>query len=223
LVQRKSWANNKSAKRAIYIVREMTANASEKLQRKPHLSVLALIFFILSFAVARTFSSFFPHTVLISGGLHIHHFWYGIILLAAGGWLGISYNNKTVDRVAAILYGVGGGLIGDEVGLLLTFQSYTTNLTYTIVIVLIAVVSTLILVNRYRHIIISELGEFVSSQASFYLAVFLLAVSIAFTTETSNLLVTEVSGGLTVLACFVILAYFVMRLRKRKKMLNATV
>jgi hypothetical protein len=195
----------------------MTASASEKLQHKPHLSVLALIFFIFSFAVARTFSSFFPHTVLISGGLHIHHFWYGIILLAAGGWLGISYNNRTVDRVAAILYGVGGGLIGDEVGLLLTFQSYTTNLTYTIVIVLLAVVSTLILVNRYRHIIISELAEFESSQASFYFGIFLLAVSIAFTTETSNLLVTEISGGLTVLACFIIFAYFVTRLRKRNR------
>jgi hypothetical protein len=43
-------------------------------------------------------------------------------MLAVGGWLGISYNNPRVDRVAAIIFGAGGGLIGDEAEILLTFK-----------------------------------------------------------------------------------------------------
>jgi hypothetical protein len=51
----------------------------------------------------------------------------GIALLAIGGWLGISYDDKETNRVASILYGAGGGLIVDEVGLLLTFNNYWTG------------------------------------------------------------------------------------------------
>jgi hypothetical protein len=75
---------------------------------------------------------------LVGGGLHIHHFWFGIALLAVGGWLGISFNNKDIDMVAAIIYGVGGGLIVDEVGLLLTFGNYWSGLTWTLLIVLLS-------------------------------------------------------------------------------------
>jgi hypothetical protein len=61
---------------------------------------------------------------LITSGIHIHHFWFGIALVAVGGWLGISYNDEETSRVASILFGAGGGLIVDEVGLLLTFGNY---------------------------------------------------------------------------------------------------
>jgi hypothetical protein len=89
----------------------------EKIQEKPNLSILALISFIASFTIARTFTTINPDTVLISGNYHIHHFWFGIAMLAIGGWLGISYTSERTDRLAAILFGAGGGLIGDEVGL----------------------------------------------------------------------------------------------------------
>ncbi|HML02489.1 MAG TPA: hypothetical protein VK487_03845, partial [Candidatus Bathyarchaeia archaeon] len=59
-----------------------------------------------------------PRTILVRYGLHIHHFWFGLVLLVVGGWLGISYENERIDRVAAILFGAGGGLVADEVGLL---------------------------------------------------------------------------------------------------------
>ncbi len=93
------------------------------IQPRAHLSTTALVSFILSFVASRTFTTFFPSTVLVSNGVHIHHFWFGIALLAIGGWLGINYTDKDTDHLAAILYGAGGGLIADEVGLLLTFET----------------------------------------------------------------------------------------------------
>jgi hypothetical protein len=65
-----------------------------KIKRRPNLSVLALISFIASFAIARTFTTLSPKMVLLTGSLHIHHFWYGILMVAIGGWLGISYNDE---------------------------------------------------------------------------------------------------------------------------------
>ena len=193
----------------------MTAATLEKLEPRANFSVLALISFILSFIIARAFSTFYPDIVLISGGLHIHHFWVGIVLLAIGGWLGISSSDSDVDRIAAIIYGVGGGLIGDEVGLLLTFESYETMLTFTLVTVLLAVVSILILLNRYRRVIADEFAEFLSNKASLYFGVFLAAVSVAFIAETDDSTITLVSAVLFVAAIIIVVAYFAKRARSK--------
>ena len=41
---------------------------------------------------------------LIIGGLHVHHFFYGITLLCIGGWLALNYRQRSLRRVAALLY-----------------------------------------------------------------------------------------------------------------------
>jgi hypothetical protein len=152
---------------------------------KPHLSILALISFTASFTIARIFTTLNPNMVLI-GGVHIHHFWYGLAMLAIGGWLGINYKGERVDRLAAILFGAGGGLIGDEVGLLLTFGNYWTGITYAFVIVFLTFASMLFLFNKYSKIIRTEFTYFLSSHVSLYFGIFLVAVSISFITETDN-------------------------------------
>jgi hypothetical protein len=192
----------------------MVAISARSFQPRAHLATLALSAFIFSFIAARTFTTFFPSTVLVSQGVHVHHFWYGMVLLAVGGWLGINYNNRETDRVAAILYGAGGGLIVDEVGLLLTFGNYWTGLTYTFLVVLLSSVTILILFNRYRQLILTELAEFVSSKVSLYLGVFLAVVSIAFITQTNNVLVIAVSSGLTFVSVIITLAYLVRHAKR---------
>ncbi len=137
-----------------------------RFQPRPHLAVLALVSFALSFIVARVFTYLHPDFVLVSGGIHIHHFWFGLALLAIGGWLGISYTHKEIDMLAAIIYGVGGGLIADEVGLLLTFGNYYSELTWTFVLLSLAFISTLVLLYRYRQSIFEELHGFVGRKAS---------------------------------------------------------
>jgi hypothetical protein len=191
-------------------------NARENTQERPNLSVLALVSFIASFAVARTFTTFSPGVIVVSGSIHIHHFWFGLVLLAVGGWLGISYNDERINRLAAILFGAGGGLIGDEVGLLLTLGNYWSEITYTLVIMFLAVASTSILIIRYSKTITTELTHFVRSNASLYFGVFLAVVSIAFIMETDNVLIIMVSSAASVTACAVILAYLVQRIMRRR-------
>ena len=191
----------------------MTAISVRSFRPRAHLATIALLSFIFSFIAARTFTTFYPSTVLVSNGIHVHHFWYGIVLLAIGGWLGISYSGRETDRVAAILYGAGGGLIVDEVGLLLTFGNYWTGLTYTFLIILLAFVTILMLFNRYRQPIMTELAELARNKVSLYLGVFLAAVSVAFITQTNNALVTAVASGLTIVAIIVIVAYLVRQVK----------
>jgi len=195
----------------------MTTFSAKRFQPRANFAIIALLSFILSFIVARTFTTFFPSTVLVSNGIHVHHFWFGIVLLAVGGWLGISYNDVDVDRLAAILYGAGGGLIIDEVGLLLTFGDYWTNLTYTILTVFVALVTVLILFNSYRQALTREFGEFFSSNFSLYFGVFLFAISVAFIVETDDVWVTTISSGLTITAVIIIAAYMIQRISKTRE------
>ncbi len=189
---------------------------NEKIKERPNLSVLALVSFLASFMVARIFTTLSPSTVLISGGYHIHHYWYGLIILAIGGWLGISYENERINRVAAILFGAGGGIIGDEVGLLLTSE-YWTGITFTFLMIFLAFASILILLFRFSWIILNEFSQFFHRQTSFYLGVFLATISVAFILKTNDIAVMIASIVLTMIGLTIILLYFIHRFRTRKK------
>lgn len=54
-------------------------------------------------------------------------------MVAVTGWIAIvGKRTERLDRACALVYGLGLGLIGDEVGLLLTFGNYYSELTYQI-------------------------------------------------------------------------------------------
>lgn len=193
----------------------MNSSAEEKVKERPNLSILAMISFIASFLVARIFTTFSPDVTVTSAGYHIHHFWYGIAMLAIGGWLGISYQNDRIDRLAAILFGAGGGIIGDEAGLLLTLNDYWTGVTYTLIIIFLTLVSMLVLLFRYSRAITAELSELTQSRASIYFGIFLAVVSMAVILETENIIVMIVSGALTAVSCLIILSYLVQRFKRK--------
>lgn len=65
-------------------------------------------------------------------GLHIHHFFYGFVLLCIGGWLALNYRERGKRKLAAFFYGVGLGFFIDEIGFLLTWGEYWSSLTYAI-------------------------------------------------------------------------------------------
>jgi uncharacterized membrane protein len=160
----------------------------EKLEKasKPNLSFIMLSSFLSSFAVARVFTGFFPSTVLMVQGIHIHHFWYGLALLVVGGWLGINYSDDHIERFAAIIFGVGGGLVGDEIGLLLTFGDYYSELTYTFVIALLAFSFMATLFKRHGKTIVTELYGFSRRHIDLYVGLFLAFVSSAFLIQSDN-------------------------------------
>jgi hypothetical protein len=187
-------------------------------KRKPagrvSLTLLALISFVISFAIARTFTTIRRGIVLRVAGFHIHHFWYGTILVAIGLWLAIRYKEERIARPAVVLIGSGGGLIGDEVGLLLT-GNYWTGITYTIVVFFIAFISAVLLFKKYSGAISAEIRGFTKSRASFYFGIILATVSIAFLT-TRNFLIAHISIVTTVAACIILIAYLVQRIRRRQ-------
>jgi len=167
----------------------------EKLDKvsKPNLSFIMLSSFLVSFAVARVFTYFFPSTVLVVQDIHVHHFWYGLALLVVGGWLGINYSDEHIERIAAIIFGVGGGLVGDEIGLLLTFGNYYSELTYTFVIALLAFSFMATLFKRHGKAIVTELYGFSRRHVDLYVGLFLAFVSSAFLIQSENTLVIILS------------------------------
>jgi len=100
---------------------------------KHTLAFIAIAAFLLSFFGSRLFATACPTCVVVGRGIHFHHFWYGIGMVALTGWLAIvGRRTERLDRAYALVYGLGLGLIGDEVGLLLTFGNYYSELTYQI-------------------------------------------------------------------------------------------
>ena len=85
---------------------------------------IVLIFFLVSFSIARLYSLHIDVYVYIRG-YHIHHFYFGALALSLGGILGILNNNDNMKRIfiASALIGIGMGLFTDEIGLLLNSTS----------------------------------------------------------------------------------------------------
>ena len=189
--------------------------SKEKPGRRISLTLLALISFVISFAIARTFTTIRRSIVLRIAGFHIHHFWYGTILLGIGCvWLAVSYKEERIARPAAVLVGSGGGLIGDEVGLLLT-GNYWTGITYTVIVFFLAFISAALLFKKYSAAISDEMKGFTKSSASFYFGIILTAVSIAFL-RTRNSLMAHVSIVTTIAGCIIVIAYIIQRIRTRQ-------
>jgi hypothetical protein len=187
------------------------------MERRPHLSVLALTSFLAAFAVTRVFTMLSPRTTFSLLGFHIHHFWYGIIMIAVAGWLGISYKEPRIDEFAAVIFGAGGALIGDEVGILLPVEGseYWTEVSYTSMVVLITSVLILALIARYSRAILKNFVGVSSTRAGFYFAVLLAAISIAFLIDTHNPAIIAVSGALTAVACLLALSFSVQTIHRR--------
>ena len=158
----------------------MVAQSVQKPLGKPWLSATALLAFIPSFAAARLFTFLRPNTVIVIFGIHLHHYWYGLVALAIAGWLGIA-GPEGWNRIAAVMYGIGAGLVADELGLLLTpvnetLGNYTSGLTYTAVVVIIAVTAMFSLLSRYRREIIDDFKNVGVREPLAFLVLFILVV-----------------------------------------------
>lgn len=144
------------------------------------LGSLALIAFVVSFFLARLFTTLNPDTVVVSGGIHFHHFWYGLAMVVISGWLGIVSFHPTLNRLYATVFGFGGGLIADEVGLLLTLGNYHSELTYVFFIAFICFVTSAILVFRYRRSIGRDLEEMSRGETVVHIGVYTACFSALF-------------------------------------------
>lgn len=102
---------------------------------------LFLVSAISSLLLVRFFLHITGYPQLGGGGLHIAHMLYGGILLAAGVILSISFIGYRVQRLSALVGGVGFGIFIDELGKFITkdndyFFQPTIGIIYAIFIVL---------------------------------------------------------------------------------------
>ncbi len=136
--------------------------------------------FVASFLGARLFATLNPTVTVVRSGIHFHHFWYGLAMVVSTGWLGITLSNERMGRNLAIVFGLGAGLIGDEVGLLLTFGDYTSNLTEIFFVAAIAFIILVTLLSRGRKHIEREVINLSRKERLTQVGVFLGAFSVIF-------------------------------------------
>src|SRR5438876_11962872 len=136
--------------------------------------------FLAGFLGARLCRTLNPRVVVVQNGIHFHHFWYGLIMVIAAGWIGIALSNVWLGRNLAIVFGLGAGLIGDEVGLLLTFGDYTSNLTEIFFVAAIAFIILATLLSKGRSHIEREVINLSRKERLTQVGVFLGAFSVIF-------------------------------------------
>jgi hypothetical protein len=166
------------------------------------LTFIATLAFVVSFFGSRLFATMFPTTVVMQGGIHLHHFWYGLGLISVAGWMGIAWRNERLYRLYAVLYGLGAGFVGDEVGLLLTFNNYQSELTYLFFVAAISFVIIATLFLRYRAQLKEELLKLSVRERAAIIGVYITGFSVFFLFLSSGVSLVGIPlalAGLTIL------------------------
>jgi hypothetical protein len=125
-------------------------------------------------------------------------------MVTLAGWLGIAFNRPRLVRTYAIIFGIGAGLVGDEVGLLLTFGDFPSSLTtdfFVGVVGFIILASTLV---RYRKIVMKDVIHTSWNERLVYIGINLAGLSAIFFAVSSITpgLVLAVLGFLLILSAF---------------------
>ncbi|MBI2581018.1 hypothetical protein HYV85_04400 [Candidatus Woesearchaeota archaeon] len=106
------------------ILRDIVSLTYEDIARRRLITPFVIfVAFLISFTITRGVAYAFPSVNLIIGRYHIHHFYYGIILMIASNWIALVSDRPRLRLFAAALFGFGLGIIADEIGLLLTCTS----------------------------------------------------------------------------------------------------
>ncbi len=178
-----TWRADVPPRATLIRVPRMRTNVAATATRTSHkhsLSFLAALAFTAGFFGARIFHLVFPDTMVFIGPIHVHHFWYGLALITLSGWLGIAYNSEKRNRTYAVLFGLGLGFIGDEVGLLLTFGNYFSPLTYDFFIAAICFVVLVSLLVRYWKEVESDVIRVGTRDRLIHIGIFLAGFSTIF-------------------------------------------
>ena len=96
---------------------------------------------------------------IILFGYHIHHFYFGILMIALAGWFSITGTGFRSKSKLAAFYGIGLGLLMDEIGLLLTWGDYYSSLTYILSIFLLGIFLNIIFFPYFWETVKEELAE----------------------------------------------------------------
>lgn len=115
----------------------------ERHNKKYHFIIL--LSFMGSFIVSRLLvhlmdAQIIPDYYVLIGQTHIHHFNWGILLLALTGLLLFSVQTQKQKKLLAMFYGIGLGLAFDEFGMWLQLEdNYSSRLSYTAIVIIAAI------------------------------------------------------------------------------------
>src|SRR2546422_1068341 len=126
----------------------------------------------------------------------------GGAMMGVAGWLGIVDNDEKFARVYAVVFGVGAGFVGDEVGLLLTFDDYYSELTFEFLVASVAFLILVALMIRYRKQILEEVFHLSRGERLTHVGVFLIgfsALSFAFGTFELGIPLVAIGAALFIL------------------------
>lgn len=149
--------------------------------------------FVAGFFGARLFATLNPAVVVERGGIHFHHFWYGLGMIVVSGWMGIATNDDRISRYLAVVFGLGAGFVGDEVGLLLTFGDYSEKIALQFFVAAIAFIILVTLFAKYHDQIerdvltkrpkyhLAQVGLFLALFSTIFLAFGMLTLGLALT------------------------------------------
>lgn len=122
------------------------------MKEKKQLGFIVFFCFLVSFVLIRLSTAYVAlrHGVFIYiGEYHIHHFYIGIGLIIVASWIAIFGFRERLRHLAAALFGIGLGILIDEVGLLLSeMTEYWAQESYTSFVVLCLTILTLIFLDR---------------------------------------------------------------------------
>lgn len=92
-------------------------------------------------------------------GYHIHHFYFGILMIAVIGWFSITGTGFRSKTRLAVFYGIGLGLLMDEIGLLLTWGNYYSSLTYILSMILLGIFLNIVFFPYFWKSVREELAQ----------------------------------------------------------------
>jgi hypothetical protein len=106
-----------------------------------HPFLLALLSFVTALAVARVFTFFFPFVQIRLAEFHIHHYYFGVIMLIVAGGIPAYTQNLKQLPIISMLYGGGAGLIINQLGEIFTGDYWSPIIWYFIVAFAVLLVS----------------------------------------------------------------------------------
>jgi hypothetical protein len=131
-----------------YAYRELIAN------RVRQVPFWVLVGFLPTFLIARLLVATDPGLFLHVRGTHVHHFTYGVIILAIVGFISL-VSPKRAQQWLAVLYGIGLSLAFDEFGMWLKLTSnYNLDSSEDVMVgILVFLVFVVYFMNLFRRAI----------------------------------------------------------------------
>lgn len=127
-----------------------------------------LYMFILGFVGSRFVVKIFPEAALIINGIHVHHFAYGFMLLAAIGFAALNDVHRKHPRFLGSAYGLSLGIAFDEFGMwILLDDDYWVRQSYDAIMVIGAFLVSVVYFSEFWRILFKKSIDVLTKEIKF--------------------------------------------------------